>query len=50
MIIEIDLVVVGKVVAVLYFLGMAGFLGFMLGRSKGYDEGSKSIKTIYGIK
>ena len=49
MIVEIDLAIIGKILVVLYFCGMFTFLGYMIGKSKGYDQGSAVIKKIYGL-
>ena len=49
MIVEIDLAIILKVLVVLYFCGMFTFLGYMIGKSKGYDQGSAVIKKIYGL-
>lgn len=40
----VDLQVVGKVVFLIYALGMAGFFGYMIGSMKGFDQ----AKEIYG--
>ncbi len=44
----VDLEMVGKVVVLLYAMGMAGFFGYMIGNSKGFSAGMDSMKKIYG--
>lgn len=43
----IDLSKVGMVVAILYGMGMSAFLGYILGRGRGFDEGLESGRKIY---
>lgn len=43
----IDLSKVGMVVAILYGMGMSAFLGYILGKGRGFDEGLDSGRKIY---
>ena len=45
--ITIDLSKVGMVVAILYGMGMSAFLGYILGKGRGFDEGLDSGRKIY---
>ena len=42
MLITVDLNKVAEVVFLLYAMGMAGFLGYIMGKTKGFSQGLKA--------